>query len=178
MVEYQHTTSGQQSWLSKLGKSKESVTEDLYSTRGIQSAIVGDYFRNSFNLDPTNIDSKFLIETQHKRRGNHFFEVRPLASANRLGVLELKDTFVHINNPDVLVSLPLFCKMTGLSMSEVAFQEYIVKLKHEYNHWDWLVKLGSEFDELRRNYRQQYPNENKQFNNDFFMKNHVTWDKN
>ena len=50
-----------------------------------------------------------------------------------LGDFRIQDTHVGIDH-DVLVSIPLYCKISGISFNEVDFEGYQIKLKKEYNN--------------------------------------------
>jgi hypothetical protein len=49
----------------------------------------------------------------------------------------MKDSFV-MQYHDILVSTPLFCKMAGISLSEMDYEEIRVRLKPEYNNFEFL----------------------------------------
>ena len=74
--------------------SKVSITEDLYSARGSQSAIVSEYTRKNLALDRDDIDSRFLLETFSNKWCNKFFEVRPQSAASMFGGFHVKDTML------------------------------------------------------------------------------------
>lgn len=85
----------------------------------------------------------------------------------------MRDTNVNVPDPDILVSLPLFCKLTGMSMSELSFHEYSMQMKPEYNNWDWTLHAAfRDFDSLRSLGSINAPSEDRQFMSDFFIK---TW---
>ena len=79
------------------------------------------------------IDSRFLIEVLSHKFGNKYFELRPSAAYDLMAMLYMQE--VDVGRPhDVLVSLPLFCKMSGMSINEIHFKNYVAKLKPEYNN--------------------------------------------
>jgi len=71
-----------------------SMTEDLYSARGSQSAIVSEWVRKNLGLDREDIDSRFLLETFSNKWGNKFYEIRPQSAVAMFGSFHVKDTML------------------------------------------------------------------------------------
>jgi hypothetical protein len=115
-------------------KMESSISQQLYSPRGSQSAIISEWAKNNLDLDQ---ESVFLIETFSNKWGNKYFQLRPSAAVSLFGGFPMPAAKLQVD-PDVLVSIPLYCKITGLSMSEIEYDTYYVKLKPEYNHKKFL----------------------------------------
>lgn len=49
---------------------------------------------------------------------------------------------------DALVSVPMYCKMSGISVNEVDYELVIIKLKPEYNYHEFLRKIYHDFEEV------------------------------
>ena len=65
-----------------------------------------------------------------KKFGNKFFEIGMLASFDMLGYFNFVGTRTN-RDMDLVVSLPLYCQMTGASISELDFEKYLIRLKPE-----------------------------------------------
>ena len=117
--------------------------EYLYSARGVQSAAISDYFIRFLNLDPNDYNSTFLYEVFSEKWGNYFYQVRPAFGLRAFGGMYVKDRMLDSPHEN-LVSLPLYAKMAGISVSEVEFETAILNLKPEYNTDQFFV------DELER----------------------------
>ena len=57
-----------------------SVSEELYTKRGSQSAIVSEMSRKQLDLDASDPESTFIVETFSRKWGDKFFELRPSAA--------------------------------------------------------------------------------------------------
>jgi hypothetical protein len=85
-----------------------SITENLYSVKGENSAGISEYTRKLLNLDVNDPDQTFLITTKSKKWGNYFYELFPSFSVQIFGSFEIKD--IQVQNPhDVITSIPLYC---------------------------------------------------------------------
>ncbi len=101
--------------------------EQLYSARGSQSAGISEYWRTTLNLDVFENDSTFIVDILSKKYGNRFFELRPAFSLTGMMQYDFKRTLFH--EQDIVVSIPLFCKMAGISINELEYEQFNLKLK-------------------------------------------------
>lgn len=111
--------------------------EFLYSKRGAQSAGISHFFMDKLNLNPNNYNSTFLYEIFSKKWGDRYFEVRPGMGLLVFGGSYVKDRMLDSAH-ETLVSVPLYCKLAGISVSEVEFETVSFRLKPEYNEIDFL----------------------------------------
>lgn len=109
----------------------------LYSAQGSQSAGVSEHYRNLLGLDVNDKESTFLLDIYSRKWGTRFFELRPSFSLNQIMDHQVKDV-LNLHDHDILVSLPLYCKIAGISLNEIEFEQYNIKLKPEYNNKDFL----------------------------------------
>lgn len=89
------------------------------------------------NLDAHDIDSRFLFDVYSERWGNRFYEMRPAFSMSIFGGHEFKDSMLA-HDHDAIVQIPLYAKLAGISVNQIDYETYIVKLKPEYNTVDWM----------------------------------------
>lgn len=120
--------------------------EQLFSSKGSQSAIISEFNRRHLNLDVASAtdphSAVFLLEVFSERWGNKFYEMRTLAASDGLSSMEMRtQKFQH--DQDVLVSLPLFAIMSGISVNEINFAEYNVRVKEEFVTKEALGELHS-----------------------------------
>jgi hypothetical protein len=111
-----------------------SLTEQLYSVRGSQSALMGEWFQDDMGLSDLTSDSSFLLKVQH-RSGSlkipeprvtgrepdllKIFQFKPLAfleSTPRIAA-SVFTTGVG-NNQDFIVSIPTYLEMAGPDLSD------------------------------------------------------------
>lgn len=111
--------------------------EQLYSARGSQSAGISEYHRKNLNLDVNEVDSRFIFDIHSRKWGNKFFEMRPAFSLSSFGGLEMKENYLQ-HHHDAIVSLPLYCKIAGISLNEIDFETIVLKLKPEFNTAEWI----------------------------------------
>lgn len=149
----------------------KSLTEDLYSAAGVQSAILSEFTRRELGLDINDVDSKFLIETISSKWGNKYFEVRPSSSLNLFASFYFKETSVGRAH-DMMVSLPLFCKITGLSMNELEYKNYFVQLKPEYTTDAFIDHIFHDYYNIYAGYKDLSPNEDPTLQSHFVMTNY------
>lgn len=119
---------------------KLSIGEQLYSAKGAQSAGISEYIRGKLDLDINREDDTFIVETKSNKWGNRFFELQLAWAVSQFGNFQLRDHRMNQAH-DMLVSIPLYCKIAGISMNEIYFEEYYIKLKPEYNKgpYDWIL---------------------------------------
>lgn len=139
-------------------------TEELYSARGSQSAIVSEWVRRNLGLDSEDTDSRFLLETFSNKWGNKFFEVRPQSAVSMFGGFHVKDAMLQVAH-DVLVSIPLYCKIAGMSMNEIEYENYYVKLKPEYSDGEFARYFAAQFNIMIAEYGAVAPAENARYAN-------------
>lgn len=78
------------------------------------------------------------------------------------------------NAHDVFVSIPLYCKMAGISMNELDFESYTVKLKPEYNNYEWIENtFNANFHRIINAHRDISPPEDSTYKNFFLSKSWV-----
>lgn len=139
-------------WLNKLtGKHTNTFSQDLYSPRGVQSVAVSELKRKKLSLDSNDIDSKLLLESISNKWGTKYFELRPLYALRMLLFLEVKETEFGSNH-DFFLSIPTYCKLTGMSMSEVDWDKYILNVKQEYNNNNFLNHFSDDLRQTLKNY--------------------------
>ena len=63
--------------------------------------------------------------------------------------------------------------MLGMSISEIEFDTYIVKLKPEYNNVDFIFHIQGEFSQLIGDYTSMAPSENGRWQNWYRM---LSWE--
>jgi len=141
-----------------------SLGEQLYSAAGSQSAGISEYYRKYMNLDPNSKDSRFLIDVFSKRWGNQFFELRPAFSLSRFGLFEFKESFV-LQNHDVIVSIPLYCKMAGISISEIDYEDIRIRLKPEYNTKEFILQFREDFNRVLDENKRRVPPDDQTYAN-------------
>jgi hypothetical protein len=106
--EFIQVTHPKESWFQPKREKKMSITENLYSVKGENSAGISEYTRKLLNLEVNDPDQTFLITTKSKKWGNYFYELFPSFSVQIFGSFEIKD--IQVQNPhDVITSIPLYC---------------------------------------------------------------------
>ena len=82
----------------------------------------------------------------------------------------MKDLLVGTDQ-DTLVSIPLFCKITGLSMNEIEYGVYNVKLKPEYNTRDFINHFYDDQIAIFTSHKANQASEFETMNNHFEISN-------
>jgi hypothetical protein len=83
-------------------------------------------------LDPSDKESRFLYDVYSEKYGNKFYEMHPGFSMSGFSSFQLKELMLTKDH-DSIVSVPMFCKMSGISVNEVDYELLVVKLKPEYD---------------------------------------------
>ena len=86
-----------------------------------------------------------------------------------LGDFRVQDTHIGIDH-DVLVSLPLYCKIGGISMNEIDYEGYHLRLKPLYNNPEWIRKFQQEFTDTLFKHSGITPSEDLKYKNFFQAK--------
>jgi hypothetical protein len=73
------------------------------------------------NLWPNSEDSSFIYDVFSEKWGNRYYEVRPAVGLEVFGGLYFKDRMVDSPH-ETFVSIPLYCKLAGISISEVEYE--------------------------------------------------------
>ena len=138
----------------------------LYSARGSQSAGIGEYYRSRLNLEVNDPDSTFLLDVHSQKWGNRFFELRPAFSLSAFMDHHLRSVLQQVDH-DILVSLPLYSKIAGISLNEIEIEQYNIKLKPEYNNKDFIHGFQHHYLEKVNQHTKQQPAEDTKFMNIF-----------
>jgi hypothetical protein len=91
---------------------------------------------SKYSFDPNNMNSTFIYDVYSELWGNHYYEVRPAMSFSVFGGFTFKDVMMGSDH-DSLVSVPMYCKMAGISVNEVEYESVKIKIKWYYNHIDF-----------------------------------------
>lgn len=83
--------------------------------------------REYIDLNPNKDESRFLYDIYSAKWGNRFFEMRPAFSMNMFSGNVISET-MQINDHDSIVSVPLYAKMSGISVSEVKYESLSIQL--------------------------------------------------
>jgi hypothetical protein len=63
--------------------------------------------------------------------------MRPGIGFSILGPDEFKNRLITYDH-DSIVSIPMYCKMTGLSLSEIEYESIRFKIRPQYNNVDFI----------------------------------------
>ena len=81
------------------------------------------------------------------------------------GSFEMKDKMLT-NDHHALVSIPMYSKMAGISVNEVTYENYVARLKPEYNNKKFITEvLYQDIDKLITTYSHLAPSENNNYKN-------------
>jgi len=152
-----------ENWLWDLGG--HDIGEFLYSARGAQSAGISEYFMNKYALDPNDLDSTFLYDVYSEKWGNKYYEVRPGFGVSVFGGLMVKDVMLASEH-DTLVSIPLFCKMGGISLNELEYETVHFKVKWYWNHILYIRdKFFGDYQNATSSFSGLFPSEDLTYDN-------------
>jgi hypothetical protein len=98
--------------------------------------------------------------------------MRPSASVSMFGSFEMKDIKLK-NSHETLVSIPLYCKMAGLSMNEIEYHSYIARLKPEFNSDTFFSIFAGDFYKLLTQAAENSPSEEAKFINHYKL---LSWE--
>jgi len=141
-----------------------NVGEYLYSRKGYQSAGISELSRRLLNLDPLDRESKFLFDVYSEKYGNKFYEMHPGFSISAFSAFQLKELMLTYDH-DTIVSVPMFCKMSGISVNEVDYEQVVIKLKPEYNNEKFLDEIYKEFNSIFYYFENIMPREDVTYDN-------------
>ena len=151
-----------------------SIGEYLYSREGYQSAGISEHSRKRLNLDPTDPSSRFLFDVYSEKYGNKFYEMTPAVSISGFSSFQLKEIMLTKEH-DSLVSVPMYCKMSGISVNEIDYELVVIKLKPEYDNRKFLDKFYGEFFSMIHYFENIVPDEDMTYENKLKIEN---WDIN
>jgi len=149
--------------------------EQLYSPKGSQSAIVSEHNRHRLKLEIDDFEhSVFLLDVYSHKWGNKFFELRNIMAADSMSTLELRNCKID-NDQDVIVSIPMYAIMAGVSINELNFETYNLRVKEEFaKEKDHMFYLHGRFTEHMSRMESLAPEEDKTYKNffvfDFWLK--------
>ena len=86
-----------------------------------------------------NFNSTFLFEVFSEKWGNRYYELRPGIGLEIYGGINVKDRMLDSPH-ETLVSIPLYCKMAGISVGEVEYETTFIRVKPEYSYIDFHKK--------------------------------------
>ena len=92
---------------------------------------------NEFNLDPNDHSLTHVFDVYSEKWGNQYFEMRPGIGFSIFGSDEFKELMITSDH-DSIVSIPMYCKITGLSLNEIEFESIKLKIHWYYNHLDFM----------------------------------------
>jgi hypothetical protein len=73
-----------------------------------------------------------------------FIDMRFLNSFIYFGGFDIQ-AYQTADAMDAIVSLPFFCNLLGISISEVDFEKYNIRIKKEFNNKQWLESFSNSF---------------------------------
>jgi len=92
---------------------------------------------NENNFDPNDESHTHVFDVYSEKWGNEYYEMRPGIGFSMFGPDEFKDLMITSDH-DSIVSIPMYCKMTGLSLSEIEYESIRFKIHWYYNHLDYI----------------------------------------
>ena len=95
---------------------------------------------NEFNLDPNDGNATHILDIYSEKWGNQYYELRPGIGFGLFGAIEFKNKLLTTDH-DTIVSIPMYCKMTGLSLNEIEYEYIKLRLNWNYNHIDFFRDL-------------------------------------
>jgi len=87
-------------------------------------------------------------------------------AADSLSNLEFRNCKIE-NDQDLIVSIPMYAIMAGVSVNELNFESYNLRLKKEYSTKEQLDHLLSKFSENMGRLENLAPEEDKTYKNFF-----------
>lgn len=76
-----------------------------------------------------------MLEVNSNKWGNRIYEMQLTASSDGLSFYEFRDTRYELH-PDIMVSMPIFAIMAGVSVGEINYDAYVIRVKPEYANKD------------------------------------------
>jgi ABC-type lipoprotein release transport system permease subunit len=72
---------------------------------------------------------------------------------------------------DSIVSVPMYCKMSGISVNEVDYELLVIKLKPEYDNKKFLEKIYGDLNSMFHYFENVVPDEDQTYENKLKIEN-------
>lgn len=109
-----------------------------------------------------------LLDVKSNNWGNRFYELRTLLTCDILAGLEFRAQRLDIAQ-DIIVSVPMYAIMAGISVNEINFEAYHVRVKPDYIKKDVLNDLYDKFQKYLSKLEQLAPEEDLTYKNFFIF---------
>lgn len=152
-----------------------SPAEHLYSADGSSlSAIISDYDRRIFKMDLDDPSHQvFVLDVNSHKWGNRFFKLQAVAASGSMSNYQFRSVRFDTDQ-DLLVSLPIYAIMAGISVNEINFEAYNLRIKEEFVVKETLWHFCDEFHRYMSQLESLSPEEDNTYKNffifDFWLK--------
>lgn len=126
--------------------------------------------------DPEDVEQLYLLDVQSKKWGDRFYEMRMLNSFNLFSHFEIRDV-VTAHDLDMILPLPAYAMMAGVSVSELDYERINIKVKPEYSNKEFFERMKRELQILVNDLKELVPSEDLTYNNFFILEAFETDDK-